>query len=289
MEFTPVDKIRYKFLLLQTFKAFVKFCKDNGIQFFAAGGTMIGAVRHRGFIPWDDDIDVYMKRCDYDKFINLRSQLDGTNYEILDPSLDGYYCAHTKFSHRYSTLWEFQGIPFVFGAYVDVFVLDFEDGSYEDVAKRRMEYAKKTNYLFISANNHPNKEIKKLFLHGCFKKSLWYVFQKLILKNYHSILKKQLIRHLKNNQGEWLVAYTGTSGEKDIFRSDWFEGSISFPFEDTFVDVPSGYDEFLTAMYGDYMTPPSIEDQISHHVLFYYDLNRRITKDEIEQMQIEDR
>ena len=119
MEFTPVDKKRYKFLLLQTFKAFVKFCKDNGIQFFAAGGTMIGAVRHRGFIPWDDDIDVYMKRCDYDKFINLRSQLDGTNYEILDPSLDGYYCAHTKFSHRYSTLWEFQGIPFVSSKVMD--------------------------------------------------------------------------------------------------------------------------------------------------------------------------
>ena len=71
MEFSASDHIRYKELLLQTYKAFVIFCKEHEIRFFAAGGTMIGAVRHQGFIPCDDDMDVYMKRVDYDRFINL--------------------------------------------------------------------------------------------------------------------------------------------------------------------------------------------------------------------------
>ena len=103
MDFTPSDKKRYKDLLLQTYKVFAKFCADNGISYFAAGGTLIGAVRHHGFIPWDDDVDVYMKRADYDKFISLRDQLANTAYEIIDPSNNGYYCAMAKFSHRYST------------------------------------------------------------------------------------------------------------------------------------------------------------------------------------------
>ena len=247
---------------------------------------MIGAIRHRGFIPWDDDIDVYMKRPDYDRFITLRSQLEGTDYEIIDPSTPGYYCAHAKFSHRNSTIWEYQGIPFVLGADVDVFVLDYEEGACNEVANKRMNFAKKVNHFFISSNDHAYKEIKYLFVHGDFKKSIWYLFQKLFFKAYHSLLKKQLKNLSTNNQGEWLVAYTGTSGEKDLFRSEWFADSIPYPFEDTFINVPSGYDQFLTAMFGDYMTLPPIENQSSHHPLFYYNLDRRMTRPEIQQIQV---
>ena len=286
MEFSSDDKIKYKTLLLQTLKAFDDFCKKNDIHYCAAGGTMIGAVRHQGFIPWDDDIDVYMKRADYDRFISVRNQLENSDYEIIDPNTIGYYCAHTKFSHRYSTIWEFQSIPFVYGAYVDVFVLDYEDGSYLEVANKRMKYAHKVNLFYISSNNHPARVIMHCLVKGEIKKMLWYVFQKYILRHYHSILKKLIITHSNRSQGEWIVAYTGTSGEKDIFQSSWFDGFVSFPFEDTYILVPSGYDQFLTAMYGDYMTPPPIEEQISNHALFYYNLDRRITKEEIEQLQI---
>ena len=253
MEFSAEDQIRYKALLLQTYKVFANFCKDAGIQFFAAGGTMIGAVRHQGFIPWDDDIDVYMTRPDYDKFISLR---------------------------------EYQGIPFILGAYVDVFVLDYEEGAYNEVANKRMNFAKKVDHFFISSNDHSYKEIKYLFVHGDLKKTILYLFQKLFFKAYHSLLKKQLKNFSTNNQGEWLVAYTGTSGLKDLFRSEWFADSIRYPFEDTFINVPSGYDQFLTAMFGDYMTLPPIENQCSHHPLFYYYLDRRITKPEIQQIQM---
>lgn len=286
MEFSAEDQMRYKALLLQTYKVFANFCKDAGIQFFAAGGTMIGAVRHQGFIPWDDDIDVYMKRPDYDKFISLRDQLEGTDYEVIDSDTDGYYCAMAKFSHRNSTIWEYQGIPFILGAYVDVFVLDYEEGAYNEVANKRMNFAKKVDHFFISSNDHAYKEIKYLFVHGDLKKTILYLFQKLFFKAYHSLLKKQLKNFSTNNQGDWLVAYTGTSGLKDLFRSEWFADSIRYPFEDTFINVPSGYDQFLTAMFGDYMTLPPIENQCSHHPLFYYYLDRRITKPEIQQIQM---
>lgn len=287
MEFSSADHNKYRYLLLQTFKAFAKFCSDNDIQYFAAGGTMIGAVRHRGFIPWDDDVDVYMKRLDYDKFVSLRDQLINTEYEIIDPSNDGYYCAMAKFSHRNSTIWEFQSIPFVYGAYIDVFVLDFEDGTYSEVVTKRNYYAKKVDLFYICSNNKPFKVIKECFCRGELIKSFWYSFQKLLLRNIHPFLKKCIIIHSDKEQGEWLVAYTGTSGEKDIFRSEWFEGSFICQFEDTHINVPLGYDIFLTAMFGEYMTLPPIEEQISHHALFYYNLDRRITREEIKKMQID--
>lgn len=287
MVFSPSDHNKYRVLLLQTYKAFAKFCLDNDIHYFAAGGTLIGAVRHRGFIPWDDDVDVYMIRPDYDKFVSLKDQLINAEYEIIDPSNDGYYCAMAKFSHRNSTIWEFQSIPFVFGAFIDVFVLDFEDGSYKEVVTKRKNYAKKVDILFICSNNKPFKVIKDCFCRGELIKSLWFSFQKLFLRNIHPFLKKCINIQSDKEQGEWLVAYTGTSGEKDIFRSEWFDGSITFKFEDTYINVPSGYDKFLTAMFGDYMTLPPIEEQTSHHALFYYNLDRRITKEEIAKKQIE--
>lgn len=289
MDFSSTDKIKYKELLLQTFKAFDSFCKENDIQYCAAGGTMIGAVRHHGFIPWDDDIDVYMKRPDFDKFISLRNQLNGTEYEIIDPSNDGYYCAMTKFSYRYSTVWEFRCIPFVFGVYVDVFVLDYERGSYEKVVSKRMNYAKKVNLFYICSNNHSFQEIGNSISQGAIRNSIWFIFQKLVLNKCRYVLKKQINTHSNIHKGEWLVAYTGTSGEKDIFHSEWFEKTISFPFEDTFIGVPCGYDQFLTAMFGDYMSFPPIEERQSHHALFYYNLKRRITKSEIKQIQISTR
>ena len=286
MKFSETDNKRYKDLLLQTYKDFAKFCNDNNIRYCAAGGTMIGAVRHQGFIPWDDDLDVYMKRNDYDKFISLRSKLVGTDYEIIDPSSDGYYCAHAKFSHLKSTIWEFRGIPFVFGVFIDIFVLDYEDGHYQDVVRKRINFAKKVNLFCISSNNHPSKEIVQSLINGHIKKSFWYVLQKLILNKYHMLLKRQVSKHSDITEGEWLIAYTGTSGKKDVFRSEWFDEYVAYPFEDTTIEIPCGYDEFLTAMFGDYMTLPTVEEQSSHHSLFYYNLDRRITREEVEHMQL---
>ena len=287
MEFSTVDQVRYKELLLQTYKVFDNFCKERGIHFFAAGGTMIGAVRHQGFIPWDDDIDVYMKRPDYDRFISLRNDLEGTDYEIIDPGTEGYYCAMAKFSHRNSTIWEFKSIPFVLGAYIDVFVLDFEDGPFDEVAQQRMSYSKKVDLFYVCSNRYPYKEIFQRLFRGNLKLFLRHVFQRLFMTGIHKFLVKSILRHPNKAQGEWLVAYTGTSGDKDIFRAEWFSDSASFPFEDTRVDVPIGYDEFLTAMYGDYKTLPPIDQQLSHHALFYYNIDRRLTKDEVEKLQIE--
>ena len=75
---------RYKEILLNTMKSLMNFCEKHGIQYVAAYGTVLGAVRHKGIIPWDDDIDIIMNRENYEKFLRLRNSSDLGHYEIID-------------------------------------------------------------------------------------------------------------------------------------------------------------------------------------------------------------
>ena len=283
--FSSSDKVRYRQLLLNAYNAFSCFCKDNNIHFCAAGGTLLGAVRHNAMIPWDDDIDVYMMRSDYDRFITMREKLAETEYEIVDLNTDGYYCSHAKFSHKYSSIWEYPGIPFILGASIDVFVLDYEDELFDNIVIKRQKYARINNLYFLCSNNSSIENIFVLFLHFHFVKAVWYLCLKVLYIIIRPQIRKPLLNYPRNQKGERLVAYTGTSGIKDIFCSEWFNQYISFPFEDTVIDVPIGYDAYLSAMYGDYLSFPPIEKRQSHHSIFYYNLDRRITSEEVVKMQ----
>ena len=112
--------------LLTLFKAFIAFCHEHHLTYYAAYGTALGAVRHQGMIPWDDDIDVWMPRKDYDKLLSLRSHLNGTNYEIIDIKDKGYYLYFAKFCDRNSTIIEREGEALM-GLYLDIFPLDNYD------------------------------------------------------------------------------------------------------------------------------------------------------------------
>lgn len=276
MELTPVQQVRFKELLLQTYKNFKALCEAHSINFFAAGGTMIGAVRHGGMIPWDDDIDVYMFREDYEKLLDLKYSIAETDYEIIDPTDEGYFCAMAKYSHKNSTIQELADIPFIEGIYIDLFVLDYEDGTYEEVIKRRMNYEKSINLYCMSAICRSWNSIFHVLFRGQLNKFLWYMFQKLVIRPLRPWFTRRVLWWPGKVAGEWMVAYTGTSLQKDVFRTEWFVNGITeFPFEDTTIPIPNGYDAFLTHMYGNYMKFPPVAQQVSHHGHFYLDLESR--------------
>lgn len=276
MELTKEQQIRFKELLIQTYKSFKALCEAENIKFFAAGGTMLGAVRHGGMIPWDDDIDVYMSREDYEKFLALKHKISDTDYEIIDPTDEGFFCAMAKYSHRHSTIQEMEFIPFLEGVYIDIFVLDYEEGTYEEVVARRMNYLKSVDLYCMSAIQRPWSNIGAAIIHGEISKSLWYLFQKCVIRPLRGWFTRRILWWPGKIAGEWMVAYTGTSLQKDIFRSEWFvNGTTDFPFEDTTIPVPNGYDASLTHQYGDYMKLPPAAKQVSHHGHFYIDLEGR--------------
>ena len=110
--------------LLQTFEAFSQFCKANNLTYYAAYGTCLGAVRHHGFIPWDDDIDVYMKREDYERLLSVRDQLNGTKWSVSDFRDGNYPYSFGKFYATDCSVWELRQFPFIIGPWIDIFPLD---------------------------------------------------------------------------------------------------------------------------------------------------------------------
>ena len=101
------------------------FCVDNGIRYFLACGTLIGAVRHKGYIPWDDDIDLYMPRDDYERFINEFKSVSG-NCRVLDPKKEKhYYYTYAKVVDKRTLLVEPEADGYRIGVYVDVFPVDY--------------------------------------------------------------------------------------------------------------------------------------------------------------------
>lgn len=276
--------ILFKNKLIETFRAFIEFCNAHSIKYYTCGGTLIGAVRHHGLIPWDDDIDVWMLPDDYNKFCSLKGQVDG-HYDIMDSRDDNYWLLSlAKFVDTNTTLWETEHFPCVTGVYVDVFPL-YECNKEEGLTLKR-EYDKTSYSLTYAMAQHPFSQLLKLLLKGNIRLCIQYTIEKYY---YKPNLKKFKTAYLtcvdktKKAKGDMYISYDGMYGEKEIFPKKWFAETIIVPFEDFEIHIPKEYHKLLTQLYGDYMQLPPEEKRVSHHSHYFLDLNRRWTIDEIKQ------
>lgn len=276
----------YKEKLIETYKAFNAFCKKHNIKFYAAYGTLIGAVRHKGLIPWDDDIDVYMRRSDYEIFCSYRGNVGG-HYDIMDMNDKNYWLLSlAKFVDTDTTLWEFKELPLILGVYIDVFPLDETDSpdslvmkdeydKYSQLVPKGMMEKKFPYRDFIHCITHLKPRAMRYILHD-------YFYDRLHLSEY---MQKYLdvVEKIKSIEGNYLISYDGPYGVGEIMKKEWFETIKPMEFEEFTIPAPIAYHEILTKIYGDYMKLPPPEKRVTHHSHYFVDLNKRWTIKELKQ------
>ena len=247
---------------LDILKYIDQVCKEKNLRYFLCGGTLLGAIRHKGFIPWDDDIDIMMPRSDYDLFVKFLKNSSG-KYRILTTEQKDYYYNFSKVVDSETLLNEYNYKPIDdMGVYVDVFPLE---GMPLDI-EERVKHFNKLHKLRKRINSFSMLKPKlRRNLFAYLKRSYLYKKnQKLDLLKFQREYEN-LAKHYNYDESEYVYASGGAYGKKDIFLRELFLNSIEIEFEGTTFIVPQCYDEYLKQLYGDYMQLPPIEKRISNH------------------------
>lgn len=275
----------YKKVLIDTFKSFHKLCEQYNLKYFSAYGTLIGAIRHKGLIPWDDDIDVYMLRDDYQKLSNLKGKIDD-HYDIADYRDENYWFPVIKYCDTNTTIWEHDKFDCVHGIYIDVFPIDEYDSN--SSAGLRDEFFDLCIKYQRTQMKHNFKYLVENLLHRNFK-GTWFCLENIIRylgkKDVYKKLYYDKLEEVKLVKGDKYMAYFGPYGrQKELIEKEWLDGRIEVPFEDTIIYIPSGYDDLLKRLYGNYLTLPPVEKQITHHDRLYVNLDKGMTLDEVKSL-----
>ncbi len=261
---------------LDILKEFVRVCDKNNLQYYLVGGTCLGAIRHEGFIPWDDDIDVGMPRSDYDKFIKLQSEFSSKYFIQTYHSDKRFIYNYAKVRNSETTFVEnyFACQQINHGVWIDVFPID--GISYKDKPAKK----------FKGKILHTWVDIYLMYPHSLFRKLSWRTLYKDIPLNLLALLtfpfnlcqylNKLVDRRLKKipfDKALLVANFCGTNPKKEAMPREIFMEGTKKKFEDIMVTVPKKYDKYLTLLFGEYMKLPPLDKQSGHHHHKGLDLN----------------
>ncbi len=263
--------VQFKKMLVDMLRWFHNFCVENHLCYYVIGGTMLGAARHQGFIPWDDDIDIGMPREDYGRLAELMQKDHNKRYILETPLSDSkdFFYPMSKLYDTETTLVENTRYKIKRGIYLDIFPLDGMGQTEEearsffaDIKKRRLFLLALTTGIRKERKGYKNAAI--LLLHvipDCIlrkKKLLYDLEYRCAAKNYDEC---NLVGVL---MGNWM--------EREIMPKSYFGTPTEYQFETLTVFGVEKYDEYLTALYGDWRQLPPEDKRKSHHDFLYVDL-----------------
>lgn len=252
---------------------FHNFCTQNNLRYYIIAGTMLGAIRHGGFIPWDDDIDVGMPRKDYEKLRELSKKISTARYLFEYPSMENreYPYLIAKLYDVQTTLIEKKRYPIKRGIYIDIFPLDGIGNNMEEAER---------NYKPFYRNFQLHLMITSSFLkRRSLKKNLAVFVGRVIsplFVNRHKLSKKidNICKRFDFDNSKLVCNLLGGAGLKGIVPQDYFGTPTLIQFENIYVYGLENPDLYLKSMYGNYMALPPVEKQVSLHDALECNLNQ---------------
>ncbi len=252
--------------LLRILKAFDKTCREHGLRYYLEDGTLLGAVRHGGFIPWDDDVDIMMPRPDYERLIRHSREWLPEPYEFVcfenDPK---YPLQFGKVQDASTTLIERPHLYYLGGAYIDIFPIDGVPDTEKEQRRHDRRYHRLKSLLYLTWRD-PYK-------HGRGPASWYPLLLRRIWRpeKVQRLMREHSLRYPFEESKYVANLFDNMRGILD--REKELGPGTPIRFEDAeFISV-ADTDTHLHRLFGDYMTPPP-PDKIEQHGFYYLDLDR---------------
>ncbi len=274
MERRPLSTEENQQLATGVMKKLDQICRDLGLRYTLTYGTMLGAVRHQGYIPWDDDLDIMLPRPDYDKLISwcLAHREELLPFRLFTPeTVKAYpYMIPRLCDTRYEIETDNEK-DCGMGAFVDIYPLDGIGATREEALATLKKRAKWSSLYFLSTRLRCEKGLTKSPLKQLIKLPAFLV-AKCVGKKWFGKRLYHIARgcHWESSKYVGCVIWE-TELENGIFEKDWFETTRLMPFGQEQFQVITAYDAFLTRLYGDYMQLPPEADRIAHHFYRIYE------------------
>ena len=261
MELTELQQIEKAIL-----ERVAAFCETHGIRYSLCGGTLLGAVRHKGFIPWDNDVDIFMPRPDYERF-TAEFSVEGLSLHTFEKEASWHY-PYVKITDDRTVAFEEGWEQFEIGVHIDVFPLDgFPDNtkSIRRAVKERTFFMAVSDCVFnttIYKWHKPGRPLYKTLRVWLFKSVCWVFPKRLFL----SLFTKRMSRFGYDNQPCVACAIWGLYGEREVMPRSCTDTFTDVEFEGRLYKAIASYPTYLSNIYGDYMTLPPPEQRKVHPI-----------------------
>ena len=261
-----ITRIESKQIMIDLLDAFAKFCESHQLRYYLTYGTLLGAIRHHGFIPWDDDVDVMMPRPDYEKFINLTKNGLAPKMRVAAFAMTpGYIYPFAKVIREDTVLIE-EKTNFKTGIYIDIFPVDGLPQSQEARNKHyhKMAILRRVHSLAFRLEHRWVNPFLKIIL-------------KILIQLTHLYGDQRVLKHIDNlaksldfDQSETVgIIVWGYGGSEACLKTEMLP-QIELPFETLILKAPANTQAWLKQVYGDYMTPPPENERASPHINTIY-------------------